>query len=199
MQFIKDPKLILPFVLSFTIVFAFFSSAIAFAQTDTIQTVDEAMQQIMSSQNVSNANQVDCSKVTDSQFENLGDAVMERMIGNHQLHEQMDAIMGGEGSQSLTNMHIYMGRNWLGCTANFQGRIGPEMMGGFGGMMGGASFNGYMGNMMMNMMGYYYPAYYSTYNNLFMWTIVGWVFFVVMLAISILLWTGRIAIPKKKK
>ncbi len=200
MQFGKESKILLTTLLSFAMVFAIFSN-IAFAQTDNItKTVDQMMQQIMSEQHVATANQIDCTKASNDEFEQLGDAVMDRMIGNPALHARMDAMMGGEGSQSLTNMHIAMGANWLGCTTNFQGAVGTGMMGnGFGGMMGGASFSGYMGNMMRNMMGYYYPAYYGNYDNLFMWTIVGWVFFVVMFVITVLLWTGRIVIPKKRK
>jgi hypothetical protein len=199
----KNQNFAITFFMSSLVVFSFLFSAAAFAQTDTsTKTVDQMMQQIMSEQHVTATSQIECSKVTSDEFEQLGDAVMDRMMGSTALHEQMDAMMGGEGSQSLTSMHIAMGENWLGCaaTTNFQGMMGGMM--GTGGVMGGAPFNGGfggMGSMMMGMMGYYYPAYYSSYNQLFIWTIIGWVLFVVMFVVSILLWKGRISIPKKKR
>jgi len=200
MQFADGSKLVMTFAVSLLFVFAFFFSTFVLAQTDSsTKTVDQMMQQIMGEQHVA-ASQIDCTKVSNDEFEQLGDAVMDRMIGNSQLHARMDAMMGGEGSQSLTNMHIAMGANWLGCATNLQGAAGAGMMGGgFGGMMGGNYFNGYMGNMMSNMMGYYYPAYYSSYGDLLIWTLIGWVLFVVMFIVSIFLWTGRIEIKKKRK
>lgn len=41
--------------------------------------LDDALQSIYKAQNVATSGQVDCSKVTDSQFETLGDAYMEQV------------------------------------------------------------------------------------------------------------------------
>lgn len=99
------------------------------------------VQNIFQSQNVSDRSQVECNKVTDAQFEELGDAYMEVMIGNEAQHEVMDEMMGGEGSASLRQAHINMGRSYLGCWSDYNAGpvFMPMMYGGWGGMMG----NGY--------------------------------------------------------
>src|SRR3989344_7445859 len=52
---------------------------------------------------------VSCDKLTDEQLEILGDYYMEQMHPG-ELHEVMDERMGGEGSQSLQQVHINMGK-----------------------------------------------------------------------------------------
>ncbi len=116
--------------------------------------LENALQEIYASQAVSDRNQIDCAKVGDNQFEKLGDAYMGVMIGNDQTHEAMDNMMGGEGSQSLAEAHINMGRSYLGCWSNYNsGPVYMPMMyanQGFGGygMMGGRNY-GYGGFPMM--------------------------------------------------
>jgi len=53
---------------------------------------------------------VDCSQLSDAQFEKIGEDIMGQMIGNPTLHEQMDEQMKNE-----TAMHILMGRMMTGC------------------------------------------------------------------------------------
>lgn len=79
------------------------------SHTDSIETI---LQEILSSQNVSQIQDLDLSKVSDDQWEKLGDAVME---SHHpgDAHEAMDEMMGGEGSESLRDIHIQMGKNYL--------------------------------------------------------------------------------------
>ncbi len=135
--------------------------SISFAHEE-LGSPEEMMNSIMSQQNVSDIKHIDCSRMADADSEALGDALMERMVGNHALHEQMDAMMGGEGSASLRQMHTLMGENWLGCGA---------------GLMGGT-----MMPMMMRVMGNYYPAYYSGFDAILLLAIVGWVLFGVSIA-----------------
>src|SRR3989344_1098361 len=52
---------------------------------------------------------VSCLDLSESQLEALGDFYMEQMHPG-ELHEIMDARMGGEGSESLRQVHINMGR-----------------------------------------------------------------------------------------
>lgn len=137
----------------------------AFTHEET-STPEEVMKTVMARQNVTDIRQIDCTKISEDDFEFLGDAVMERMTGSHELHEQMDAMMGGEGSASLRQMHITMGSNWLGC---HEGMDMSSMMS--RGMM----------PMMMRMMGTYYPAYYSGFDAVLLLAIAGWILFIATL------------------
>ncbi len=95
-----------------------------------VESVETVLQEILGQQKVSTIQQLDLSKVSDDDWERLGDAVMEVQHPG-QAHEAMDRMMGGEGSESLRQMHINMGKAYLG----YGGNYGPGMMGG-GGMMG---------------------------------------------------------------
>ncbi len=139
----------------------------AFAHEDVEKSYDEVIQEILAAQNAASLQQIGCSDVSEEQFEQLGDAIMEKMAGSDELHEQMDRMMGGEGSQSLHSMHVAMGENWLGCGVN----DAP-----MGGMMGNR-----MMPMMMGMMGSYYPAYFSGYDTALFAAATGWIFFTALL------------------
>ncbi len=162
-------------------ILALVTSAYAHMETSSVEDMTNSM---MTEQNASELGRLDCNKIPDSEFEELGDAVMERMVGNSELHEQMDAMMGGEGSASLAQMHTIMGKNWLGCD-------------GFQGMMGGMMMP------MMKMMGNYYPAYYTGYNTVLIFAIVGWALLILLIIIKVILTsTGKIKIvwvQKRKK
>ncbi len=54
---------------------------------------------------------IDCDQLTDEQLEVIGDYYMEQMHPGES-HETMDEMMGGEGSESLKNMHINMARSF---------------------------------------------------------------------------------------
>ncbi|MBI2675743.1 MAG: hypothetical protein HYX24_04760 [Candidatus Aenigmarchaeota archaeon] len=122
---------------------------------------EQVMQEMLDRQGSKSVDAVDCKKVSEADFEELGDALMEKMVGSHMLHEQMDEMMGGEESESLRSVHILMGKNWLGCQTSY-------------GMMGG------MRPMMMGMMGNYYPAYYSGYDTLLLIAVIGWVMALIL-------------------
>src|SRR3990167_1278585 len=111
---------------------------------------------------------IGCDKLTDEQLESIGDYYMEQMHPG-EAHEMMDRMMGGEGSESLRQVHINMAKR-LYCNENVY--IGYGMMGS-GGMM----------NMMgRGMMGNYYPASYD-YSNYGYWNI----FWILLLAVVIFL------------
>lgn len=110
--------------------------------------IGAALQDIYSAQNITNQGQIDCSKVTDQQFATLGDAYMGLMLPNESQHQAMDNMMGGEGSQSLAQAHINMGRSYLGCWSNYNS--GPVYMP----MMGGYGYSGYGSSYGPGMMGY---------------------------------------------
>jgi len=122
------------------------------AQNDDSHTrsIADVVGEITASQNVSSQSDIRCDDVADDQFEELGDAVMQAMIGDDQQHELMDNMMGGEGSQSLRLMHIAMGQRYLGCAEGQIGTMG--MMGGMMSMMG-SGWRGGDGAMMGNFYG----------------------------------------------
>ena len=103
---------------------------------------------------------VSCDKLTNEQLEIVGDYYMEQMHPGEQ-HEMMDEMMGGEGSESLKQVHINMARN-IYC-----GESGGMMNGGMMNMMDG-------GNMMAG-------NYYGGYN------IFGWLFTILVITILVLI------------
>src|SRR3989344_4635386 len=93
---------------------------------------------------------ISCNKLSNEQLESIGDYYMEQMHPG-KAHEIMDNMMGGEGSESLKQVHINIAKR-LYCNENVY--IGYGMMGSGG---------------MMNMMGSY-PASYD-YSNYGYWNI----------------------------
>lgn len=82
---------------------------------------------------------VPCEDLTNEQLEEIGDYYMEQMHPGEQ-HEIMDEMMGGEGSESVKQMHIQIARN-IYCNESNQNMMWMmNMMGGYGmayGMMDG--------------------------------------------------------------
>src|SRR3989344_1783698 len=98
---------------------------------------------------------ISCDELSSEQLEAIGDYYMEQMHPG-EAHKIMDNMMGGEGSESLKQVHINMAKR-LYCNGNVY--IGYGMMGS-GGMM----------NMMRGgMMGSYPPSfsYINGYRNIF--------------------------------
>ena len=129
-----------------------------FAAEEELKSIGAVMNEIRQEQGLKTNETINVSKVSPAKLEELGDSVMEAMIGNHALHEQMDRMMGGEGSASLTAMHQRIGYNYLiGYPLGMMGLMGGNMMGypfnnanfGRGGyMMGGYGYGGYGPGMM---------------------------------------------------
>ena len=124
------------------------------------KTVEQILGEIQQSQGVNSAQQIDCNKVTNEQFEDLGDAFMRVMHPDTQQREFMKRMMGGEGSTSLSLVHRNMGARYLGCLGygtdyGYTGMMSGGMMGGYG-MAGNGMMGGY-GTMSRGMMGGYGP------------------------------------------
>ncbi len=100
----------------------------ATANEEHVLSVDQAMQAILDTQHVSSVDKLDLTTVSDDQWEVLGDAVMEQ-IHPGDTHEAMDQMMGGEGSESLRQMHINMGQAYLGYRSANQSNVRYGMMG----------------------------------------------------------------------
>jgi hypothetical protein len=82
------------------------------------------------------AHTTSCSKLSDTDFEHLGEYVMERTISSRGAHASMNQRMASMmGTSAEERMHQLMGRRYAGCGAASSGAGG--MMGG-GGMAAGA-------------------------------------------------------------
>jgi len=104
------------------------------------QIIDTVLKNLLDKYQVSKTQDLDCKKITDDEFEQVGDAQMEVMHPG-EAHEAMDQMMGGEGSDSLKSMHIRMGQNYLGCQNN--SNYNHDMMGGIGMMGSSMTGNGF--------------------------------------------------------
>jgi len=70
---------------------------------------------------------ISCDNLADEQLESIGDYYMEQMHPG-EAHEYMDRMMGGEGSESLKQVHINLAKR-IYCNENVGGMMGGGMMG----------------------------------------------------------------------
>ena len=125
--------------------------------------------------------EISCDDLTENQFEILGDYYMEQMHPGEQ-HTIMDKMMGGEGSESLKQVHINIGISFY-CGKNTYGS-------GYGMM------NTMMGRNMMTggMMNY---GYYNKWNYAFIWLFN--LLLIATLILIIILIIKQINKPKRKR
>jgi len=93
--------------------------------------VDDIVADILERQGVDSVKDINCLAVDEIEFERLGEAAMSYMHPDDDQHKAMDEMMGGEGSESLRQAHIQMGKRFLGCEDSidgFMGMMGPGMM-----------------------------------------------------------------------
>lgn len=102
------------------------SIAIVFAQESHDTEIEKGKKLVNS--------KISCDKLSNEQLESIVDYYMEQMHPG-EAHEMMDNMMGGEGSESLRQVHINMARR-LYCDENVY--TGYGMMG--GGMMGSGGY-----------------------------------------------------------
>ena len=180
----KSPISVKIFILVFIILL---NIGIVFSHTE--EDFEEAKQLIDS--------KTSCSELTEDQLEHIGDYLMEQMHPG-EAHEAMDEMMGGEGSESLRQMHIAMAKRLYcndvsGMTSyGMMGMMGSGMMnmmmGGFG---KGINYGG--GMMGYGMMGNYGYGYWNFINVLYIILLIGLIILVYLWVIK--LWKN---IPKKK-
>jgi hypothetical protein len=86
------------------------------------------------------AHATSCSKLSDADFEHLGEYVMERMVGSRAAHAAMNQRMASMmGTSAEERMHQLMGRRYADCGGSGAAGAGAGgMMGGGGGMAAGA-------------------------------------------------------------
>ncbi len=108
------------------------------------KSIDVVLSEIRQEQGIDSTDTINVDTVSAEKLEELGDSVMEVMIGNSEMHEQMDERLGGEGSASLTTFHEKLGYNYLsGYPDGMMNLMSGGMMGNYqGGMMGGYFYNG---------------------------------------------------------
>lgn len=152
------------------------------ALADQSKPLADVIAEIRTAQGLKADQTIDCSKVTDAQFEEVGEAWMDLMIPDPQRHEMMDRMMGGPGSASLANAHRMMGARYLGCISDdsYGGMMMPGMMGFAGGYgahggntMGyGGAFGSRAGPGMMGGYGGYGGWMHSWGGGIVMWLIM---------------------------
>lgn len=104
-----------------------------------IETIVAEIQQL---QGVDTFTAIDPDTVPPALLEELGDAVMDRMIGDEERHSWMDQMMGGDGSEQLSAAHRWMGYRYLRGGGGDLDAWGPGWMG--PGMMGPGGMHGWM-------------------------------------------------------
>lgn len=129
-----------------------------------------ALSEIYASQGVDANAKIDCAKVTDAEFEKLGDAYMGLMVPDESRHEAMDTMMGGEGSESLSQAHINMGRSYLGCWSGYDGS--PLGMMGYRGYGNGYP-SGMMGGYGWGVGGVFGYSWFGVVTMVLVWTVLG--------------------------
>lgn len=100
-------------VLGIILIFVFTAAVSVYADGMALKSVDTILTEIQKEQGVQSVGKINPDKVSQAKLEELGDSVMEAMIGNTALHDQMDIRLGGDGSASLTAFHIRLGYNYL--------------------------------------------------------------------------------------
>lgn len=145
--------------LGIIMVFVLSSVFSVYADDMVMKSVDTILTEIQQEQGVQSPEQIDANKVSQAKLEELGDSVMEAMIGNTARHDQMDIKLGGDGSASLKTFHTKLGYNYLVgypngmMTLMTTGTLGSTGEKGnsdnWSGMMGNNNYNGNIG-----MMGY---------------------------------------------
>ncbi len=124
------------------------------AQEVEMRSIDSIVSEIRTNLQLDSNASVDPSLVKVELLEELGDSVMEATIGNSVIHERMDEYLGGEGSDSLSNLHIQLGEDYLNgypiTMMSFMNYGSSEQLntsGYYGGMIGRHNFNGSTGMM----------------------------------------------------
>lgn len=78
-----------------------------------LKSIETILAEIRLEQGVSNDKSIDVSKVSQARLEELGDSVMEKVIGNSAQHDLIDNRLGGDGSASLSAVHVRIGYDYL--------------------------------------------------------------------------------------
>jgi len=83
------------------------------------ENIDNRLKELLQRHEVEEVKDLDCDSLGADEFEVLGEWWMGIRHPNEKVHEMMDKMMGGEGSQGLRQAHARMGKGYLGCVNNF--------------------------------------------------------------------------------
>lgn len=75
--------------------------------------INDILAEIRQTQGVASDKEIACNKITDDQFEKLGEIAMAVAHPDPEEHEKVEIMMGGEGSAMLRTAHIKMGREYF--------------------------------------------------------------------------------------
>jgi Short C-terminal domain len=146
-----------------------FSLALVIPEAISNKSLDNILSEIRKEQGIKQNEKINPDKVSEKKLEELGDQLMEIMIGNHEEHERMDAMMGGDGSKSLNAMHASIAYRYLSGV--------PFGMMGYNGMMDGYRYNrNYKGGS---------PMMWNNNYGMMGWGFGGWVMWIFILIVLI--------------
>ena len=96
-------------------IFAFLFSTIlgVSALEESMRSVDEIVLDIRTDLGITENEVIDVRLVDEALLEELGDSVMEEYIGDSERHEAIDEYFGGDDSETLTDLHIQIGSDYL--------------------------------------------------------------------------------------
>lgn len=146
----------------FTILFLFaflMVSVIGVSALETpMRSVDEIILEIRTDLGITVNDAIDVNLVDQVLLEELGDSIMEAYIGDSEQHEALDEYYGGDDSETLTNLHIQIGEDYLNgvpITMMSFMRYGysDDQTTSYGPMMRGYRNDGYNSNQNYGMMG----------------------------------------------
>ncbi len=83
------------------------------AQEMEIRSIDVIVNEIRTDLGLGASDVIDTSLVKIDMLEELGDSVMEVYIADSKLHEKLDSYYGGDESDTLANLHIQLGVDYL--------------------------------------------------------------------------------------
>ena len=124
--------------------------------------------------------QITCDDLSESQFEMIGEYYMELMAPG-EMHEIMDARLGGEGSESLRLAHVNIGK--MQYCGEYGGMSGVGFMMGGSGMYGSSDFGMY-GDLDSNS-GWMSSGMFGNYNKSY--GVFGWVVGLLIIVVLVLL------------
>ncbi len=137
---------------------------------------------------------IPCANLNEEQLEVIGEYYMEQMHPGEQ-HEQMDEMMGGEGSAQLTQTHLIIAQHHY--CGNFSSGMMMPMGQMMQGMMSGNS-GGMMGNqrgMMPGIMGSDTPGYTMSYWS--WWNVLWYVFWIGIVILLVWILVKLIRMPRR--